>query len=413
MKLLNALVLAPMALLVLARSEGFASAEWVEVDASGNIPEGSVAIGCDDESSREKCATPQYVCRGMIEDTFFTGKTGQGWGFCSIERGGQEHQVSPQYVLQGRMNGNARRQKAGATVTADKQGLFTREQLDAAVAAGRQGLFTREQLEAAVAAGKQGSGTHALLRETREELPPGGHFCSRNCREAGRLLCPQPQLYDICHGVSAIFMYSRQGSGDAEDIVQAWSLEEPSMRRRLESTCKDAGVPLPGIRGAIEDAPTGNTGQELASCNIEHRGQEHSSQYGLQGAVNGYAQGEAGETITADMRGSFTREQLDAAVAAGKQGLGTDALLQETRSERPPGQFCSRNCREAGRLQCPQHHLSDICHGVSAMITYSRQGSENAEDIVQAWSLREPSKRQRLESTCKDAGVPLPESVGN
>ena len=363
MGIFKTLVLAPMALFVLARSEGFASAEWVEVDASGNIPEGSVVVGCDDESSRDKCATPQYVCRGLIEGTFFTGKTGQGWGFCSIERSGQEHQVTPHYVLHGRVNGNAQAE-AGGTVTADNQGLFTREQLEAAVAAGQQGLFTREQLEAAVAAlaaGKQGSCTHALLHETRAELPPGGQFCSRNCREAGRLLCPQPQLYEICHGVSAIFMYSSQGSGNAEDIVQAWSLEEPSMRRRLESTCKDAGVPLP----------------------------------------------ESG-TIPESKRG-LTQGQPDAAVAAGRQGLVTHALLHEARAERPPGQFCSRNCREAGRLQCPQHHLSDICHGVSAIISYSRQGSENAEDIVQTWSLKEPSKRRRLESTCKDAGVPLPE----
>ena len=327
MKILKALVLALMALLILTRSEGFASAEWIEVDASGNIPEGSIVVGCDDGSSRDMCATPVYVCRGMIEGTSFTGKTGQGWGFCNIERDGQEHQVTPHFVLHGRVNGYAQAE-AGGTITADKQGLFT-----------------QEQLEAAVAAGKQGLGTHALLHETRAERPPGGQFCSRNCREAGRLLCPQPHLSDICHGVSAIIMYSRQGSENAEDIVQAWSLKEPSKRRRLESTCKDAGVPLP----------------------------------------------ESGATT------------------AGKQGLGTHALLHETRAERPPGQFCSRNCREAGRLQCPQHHLSDICHGVSAIITYSRQGSENAEDIVQAWSLKEPSKRRRLESTCKDAGVPLPE----
>ena len=361
MKILKALVLALMALLILTRSEGFASAEWIEVDASGNIPEGSIVVGCDDGSSRDMCATPVYVCRGMIEGTSFTGKTGQGWGFCNIERDGQEHQVTPHFVLHGRVNGYAQAE-AGGTITADKQGLFTQEQLEAAVAAGKQGLFTQEQLEAAVAAGKkglftqeqleaavaagkQGLGTHALLHETRAERPPGGQFCSRNCREAGRLLCPQPHLSDICHGVSAIIMYSRQGSENAEDIVQAWSLKEPSKRRRLESTCKDAGVPLP----------------------------------------------ESGATT------------------AGKQGLGTHALLHETRAERPPGQFCSRNCREAGRLQCPQHHLSDICHGVSAIFTYSRQGSENAEDIVQAWSLKEPSKRRRLESTCKDAGVPLPE----
>ncbi|MCY3760405.1 MAG: hypothetical protein OXH50_04085 [Gemmatimonadetes bacterium] len=287
----------------------------------------------------------------MIEDTFFTGITGQGWGFCSIERGGQEHQVTPHYVLHGRVNGDGQ-VKAGGAVPAGRQGLFTRQQLEAAVAAGRQGLFTRQQLEAAVAAvaaGNQGSCTHALLHETHAELPPGGQFCSRNCREAGRLLCPQPQLYDICHGVSAIFMYSSQGSGNAEDIVQAWSLEEPSMRRRLESTCKDAGVPLP----------------------------------------------ESGT------------------IPEGKQGPVTHALLHQAPAERPPGQFCSRNCREAGRLQCPQHHLSDICHGVSAIISYSRQGSENAEDIVQTWSLKEPSKRRRLESTCKDAGVPLPEIADN
>ena len=271
-----------------------------------------------------------------------------------------------------------------------------------------EGFDSAERVEEAVTAGNQGSCTHAPLHETRAELPPGGQFCSRNCREAGRLLCPQPQLYDICNGVSAIIMYSRQDSENA-DVVQAWSLKEPSMRRRLESTCKDAGVPLPEIRGVIEDTPTGNTGQELVSCIIEQDGREHSPQHGLQGTVNGYAQAEAGETITADMQGLSTREQPDAAVAAGKQGMGTHALLHETRSQRPPGQFCSRNCREAGRLQCPQHHLSDICHGVSAIIAYSRQGSENAGDIVQAWSLREPSKRQRLESTCKDAGVPLPE----
>ena len=360
MKIRTALVLALTALLFLTRSEGFAGAEWVEVDASGNIPEGSVVVGCDDESSRDECATPRYVCRGMIEDTFFAGKTGQGWGFCSIERGGQEHQVTPHYVLHGRVDGKAQA-KAGGTITADKQGLFTQEQLEAAVAAGKQGLFTREQLESAVAAGNQGSCTHALLQETGAELPPGGQFCSRNCRVAGRLLCPQPQLYDICHGVSALFIYSRQGTGNAEDIVQAWSLEEPSMRRRLESTCKDAGVPLP----------------------------------------------ESG-TIPEGKQGLFTKEELNAPVAAGNQGLGTHALLHEARAERPPGQFCSRNCREAGRLQCPQHHLSDLCHGVSAIITYSRQGSENADDIVQAWSLEEPSRRRRLESTCKDAGVPLP-----
>ena len=368
MKISKALVLALIAPLLLARSEGFASAEWVEVDASGNIPEGSIVVGCEDGSNRNKCAAPLYVCSGMIEDTFLTGITGQGWGFCSIERGGREHQVTPHFVLHGRVDGKAQA-RAGGTVTADKQGLFTREQLEAAVAAGRQGLFTREQLEAAVAAvaaGNQGSCAHALPHETRAELPPGGQFCSRNCREAGRLLCPQPQLYDICHGVSAIFMYSRQGSGNAEDIVQAWSLEEPSMRRRLESTCKVAGVPLP----------------------------------------------ESG-TFPEGKQGLFTQGQPDAAAAAGKQGLVTHALLHEARAERPPGQFCSRNCREAGRLQCPQHHLSDICHGVSAIITYSRQGSGNAEDIVQAWSLKEPSKRRRLESTCKDAGVPLPGIADN
>lgn len=271
-----------------------------------------------------------------------------------------------------------------------------------------QGFAAAERVEAAVNAGNKGSCTHALLHETRAELPPGGQFCSRNCREAGRLLCPQPQLYDICSGVSAIIVYSRQDSGNA-DVVQAWSLKEPSMRRRLESTCKDAGVPFPETRGVIEDTSTGITGQESASCTIEQSGGEHSPQYGLQGTVNGYAQAEAGETITADMQGLPARGQPDAAVVAGRQGLGTHALLHETRSERPPGQFCSRTCREAGSLQCPHHHLSDLCHGISAIISYSRQGSENAEDIVQTWSLKEPSKRRRLESTCKDAGVPLPE----
>ncbi len=263
MKILKALVLALMALLILTRSEGFASAEWVEVDASGNIPEGSIVAGCNDGSSRDRCTTPLYVCRGMIEDALFTGKTGQGWGFCNVEWGGQEHQVTPQYVLQGRVNGYAQAE-AGGTITAGKQGLFTQEQLDAAVAAGKQGLFTQEQLDAAVAAGKQalgtqeqldaaiaagkqGLGTHALLHKTRAERPPG-QFCSINCREAGRLQCPQHHLSDICHGVSAIIMYSLQHSENAEDIVQAWSLKEPSMRRRLESTCKDAGVPLPEIR---------------------------------------------------------------------------------------------------------------------------------------------------------------------
>ena len=103
MKILKALVLALMALLILTRSEGFASAEWVEVDASGNIPEGSIVAGCNDGSSRDRCTTPLYVCRGMIEDALFTGKTGQGWGFCNVEWGGQEHQVTPQYVLQGRV----------------------------------------------------------------------------------------------------------------------------------------------------------------------------------------------------------------------------------------------------------------------------------------------------------------------
>ena len=327
MKIMEALVLVLMALLILTRSDGFATAEWVEVDSSGYIPEGSVVVGCNHGANGNRCATPLYVCRGMIEDTFFTGETGQGWGFCKIEQGGQEHRVTPHYVLQGRVNGYAQAKASGT-----------------------------------IPAGKQGSGTHALLHEARAELPPGGQFCSRNCREAGRLLCPQPHLSDICYGVSAIITYSRQGSENAEDIVQAWSLKEPSMRRRLESTCKDAGVPLP----------------------------------------------ESG-TIPAGKQSLFTPGQLDAAVAAGKQGFGTHALLHEARAERSPGQFCSRNCREAGRLQCPQHHLSDICHGVSAIITYSRQGSENAEDIVQAWSLKEPSMRRRLESTCKDAGVPLPQ----
>ena len=229
MKILKALVLAPIAPLLLTGSEGFATAEWVEVDASGNIPEGSLVVGCEGGSSRNKCAGPLYVCRGMIEDTFFTGKTGQGWGFCNIERGGREHQVTPHYVLH-----DGAQAEAGGASAANKQGVFTREQLEAAVPA--------------VASCNQDSCTHALLHETGAELPPGGQFCSRNCRVAGRLLCPQPQLYDICHGVSALFIYSRQGTGNAEDIVQAWSLEEPSMRRRLESTCKDAGVPLPGIR---------------------------------------------------------------------------------------------------------------------------------------------------------------------
>ena len=229
MKILKSLVLALVALLILTRSEAFASAEWVEVDASGNIPEGSIVAGCNDGSNRDRFATPLYVCRGMIEDALFTGKTGQGWGFCNIEWGGQEHQVTPQYVLQGRVNGYAQAE-AGGTITAGKQGLFTQEQLDVAVDAGKQGL-----------------GTHALLHKTRAERPPG-QFCSINCREAGRLQCPQHHLSDICHGVSAIIMYSSQHSENAEDIVQVWSLKEPSMRRRLESTCKDAGVPLPEIR---------------------------------------------------------------------------------------------------------------------------------------------------------------------
>ena len=234
MKIFKALVLVLMALLILTRSEGFASVEWVEVDASGNIPEGSIVAGCNDGSSRDRCATPMYVCRGVIEDALFIGKTGQGWGFCNVGWGDREHQVTPQYVLQDRANGYAQAEAGGT------------------IAAGKQGLFTQEQLDAAVVAGKQGLSTHALLHETHAERSPGGQFCSRNCREAGRLQCPQHHLSDICHGVSAIIMYSLQHSENAEDIVRTWSLKEPSMRRRLESTCKDAGVPLPETRWQIE-----------------------------------------------------------------------------------------------------------------------------------------------------------------